>query len=89
MLEEELKPTLRTGYNLARVGSNVHTRDRLVVAGQFILELEAAALSRIQVHVVLASYGQCLAIGREGVVRNWMVEEVADFWGDHCDVRVQ
>lgn len=81
--------TLRAGYNLARVGSNINARDSLVVTGQFILKLEATARLRIQVDIVLPSYSQRLTVGREGVVRNWVVEEVVDFWGGHCEVVLQ
>jgi hypothetical protein len=80
------KLTLGAGYNLSRVRSNVHTRDCLVMASQFILKLEPAALSRIQVNIVLARNSQRLAIGGKRVVRNWVVEEVVDFGSGHCSM---
>jgi hypothetical protein len=83
------KLTLGAGHDLSRIGSNIHTRDCLVVTSQFILKLEAAALPRIQVNVVLASNSQRLAIGGERVVRDWVVEEVINFGGSHCDMKKQ
>lgn len=83
------KLTLGASHNLARVRRDIYTRDRLIVARQFILELEAAARLRVQVDVVLTSYGQCLTVGREGMVCNRVVEEVVDFWGGHCGVKMQ
>jgi hypothetical protein len=78
-----MRLTLRAGHNLARVGSDIHTRDRLVVSSQLVLELETAALPCVQVDIVVTSYGEGLAVGGEGVVRNWVVKEVVDFGRNH------
>ena len=81
--------TLRASHDLAGVGSNINTSDSLVMSSQLILKLESAARFRVQVDVVLASYSQRLTVGREGVVRNWVMEEVVNFRGGHCDVELQ
>lgn len=81
--------TLRAGHDLAGVGSNINSRDRLVVSSQFILKLETTARLRIQVDVVVASYSQRLAVGGEGMVGNWVVKEVVDFGGSHFGVKLQ
>jgi hypothetical protein len=75
--------TLRACHNLPRIGRNIHTGNRLVVPRQLILELVPAARLLEEVDVVLAGYGERLAVGREGVVRNGMVEEVVDFGAGH------
>jgi hypothetical protein len=75
--------TLRASHNLAGVGCNVYTGNRLVVTCQLILELISAASLLEQVDVVLAGYGKRLAVGGEGMVRNGMVEEVVDFGAGH------
>lgn len=74
---------MRACHNLARIRRNIHTRDSLVMACQLILQLEFPTLSLVQVDVVFAGYGERLAVGGEGVVRDGVVEEVMDFWGGH------
>jgi hypothetical protein len=78
-------PTLRARDNLPGVGRNIHTGNRLVMPRQLILELVPAARLLEEVDVVLAGYGERLAVGREGMVRNGMVEEVVDFGAGHGD----
>jgi hypothetical protein len=78
-----MRLTLRAGHDLARVGSDIYPRDRFVVSSQLVLELEPAALPRVQINIVVAGYGEGLAVGGEGMVRNRVVKEVVDFGGDH------
>ena len=44
---------------------------------------------RVQIDIVLTSYGERLAVGREGMVRDGVVKEVVDFWGDHVGDMLQ
>jgi hypothetical protein len=76
---------LRARHNLAAVGRNVNTRDSLVVASQLVLQLELTAAALVELDVVVAGYGEGLAVGGEGVVRDGMVEEVVHFWRGHGD----
>ena len=75
--------TLRASHDLASPRGNINTRDRLIMTGQFILQLEATARLCVQVNIVLTSYSERLAVGGEGMVRNGVVEEVVDFGAGH------
>lgn len=77
---------MRAGDNSAALWGNVHARDELVVALQFILELEGIANSAVQVNRGVARNGQCLAIRRERVIRDRVVEQVMDFWSCHDEL---
>lgn len=79
---------MRASDNFARVGCNVNPSDRLVVPRQLILQLVTTARLLEQVDIVLASDGERLAVGGEGMVRNGVVEEVVNFGASHADVRV-
>lgn len=59
------------------------------MAGQFVLELVAAARLQEQVHVVVTAYGERLTVGREGVICDGMVKEMIYFWTGHDDFSVQ
>ena len=74
---------LRAGDNLARVGGNVDAGNELVVTAQLIFQSEAGAIGRVQLDCVVASDGESLAVGREGVVGDGMVEEVVDLRSGH------
>ncbi|OSS55079.1 hypothetical protein B5807_01812 [Epicoccum nigrum] len=76
---------LRARHDLAAVGRNVHARDRLVVARQLILQLEAVAGAPVEVDDVLARHCQRGAVRAERVVRDGVVEEVVHFGGGHCN----
>ena len=77
--------TLRASHNLATVGRDIYTSDCLVMTCQFVLQLKGLAGSLVQVDNVVAGYGERLAVGRKGVVRDSVVEQMMDFWGSHID----
>jgi hypothetical protein len=80
--------TLGACYNLARVGSNVNSSDQLIMPAQLVLELKARASTRIELDIIVAGNGQSLAVGREGMIGNGVVEEVVDFGRCHvCYLR--
>ena len=74
---------LRAGDNLARVGGNVDAGNELVVAAQLVVEGEARGIGRVQLDRVVSGNSECLAISREGVVRDWVVEEVVYLRSGH------
>lgn len=74
---------LRAGDNLARVGGNVDSGDELVVAAQLVVEGEARAIGRVQLDRVVSGDSQRVAIGREGMVGDGVVEEVVYLGGGH------
>lgn len=74
---------LRAGDNLARVGSNVDAGDELVVTAQLVVQGETGAIGRVQLDRVVSSDGKCLAVGRERVIGDWVVEEMVDLRGGH------
>lgn len=73
--------TLRAGDNLARDGRNVYARNGLVMPRQLVLELVPTAGLGEQIDVVVAGYGERLAVGGEGVVCDGMVEQMVDVGG--------
>lgn len=52
---------------------------------QLIFQSEAGAIGRVQLDRVVSSNGESLAVGREGVVGDGMVEEVVDLRSGHGD----
>jgi hypothetical protein len=76
---------LRTGHNLARIGSNIDTGNELVVAAQLVVESKGFAVGRVQLDGIVSGDSECLAIGREGVVGDWVVEEVVNLRGGGHD----
>ena len=78
--------TLRASDNSAAVGRNVHAGDKLVVPLQLVLDLEDIAYSAVEVDGGLARNSYQLTVRREGMVRNWVVEEVVDFWSCHGEM---
>jgi hypothetical protein len=53
------------------------------VAAQLIFQSEAGAIGRVQLDRVVSSNGEGLAVGREGVVGDGVVEEVVDLRSSH------
>lgn len=74
---------LRAGDNLARVGSDIDAGDKLVVATQLVVQGEAGAIGRVQLDRVISSNGERFAVGSEGVVGDWVVEEVMNLGSGH------
>lgn len=54
------------------------------MALQLLLELESISDPAVQLDIVLSRNGQGLAVLRERMVRNGVVEEVVDFGRSHC-----
>ena len=60
------------------------------MASEFVFEVKTGARTRIQLNIVFARHGDGTAVGRDGMVDDWMVEEVMDFGRSHgcrCDRR--
>jgi len=53
------------------------------MALQLVLELESTASTSIKLNARVSCNGQCLPIGREGVVSNRVVEEMVNLWSCH------
>ena len=83
--------TLRARHDHAAIWSNINTRDSLVMAFQFVLEVEFGPAFVVELDIVVSSDGQGLPVSGEGMVRDGMVEEMVDFWARHlavlCDRR--
>lgn len=78
--------TLGTSDNTATAERNIHTCNGLVVAFQLINELKAIARSIVQLNAVVSRNGERLSVCRKGMIGNWMVKEVMNFWSSHCEV---
>ena len=50
---------------------------------KFVLKYEIVSRLSIQLDSDVASDCKCLAVGREGMVGNGMMEQVVDFWTGH------
>lgn len=53
------------------------------MAAQLVVEGEARGIGRVQLDRVVSGNSECLAISREGVVRDWVVEEVVYLRSSH------
>lgn len=53
------------------------------MAAQLVVEGEARGIGRVQLDRVVSGNSECLAISREGVVRDWVVEEVVYLRSGH------
>lgn len=69
----------------AGIGSNIDTSHGLVMALQLILQCEIGAGSVVEFHHIVPSHSERLSISGEGVVCDWVVEEVVNFWARHND----
>jgi len=74
---------LRARYNPATLRRNVNPGDCLVVTTKLIYELEIVARLAVELDIVVSCDSDGLAITSEGVVGDWCVEEVVDFWAGH------
>lgn len=81
-------PTLRASHNAPGVGGNVDAGDKLVMSLELVLELEGIADSAVELDLGVAGNSQGLAIGREGVVGDGVVEEMVDLGSSHCELLV-
>jgi len=76
---------LRARYNPATLRRNVNPSDCLVMTTKLVDELEVVSRLAVELDVVVSSDSDGLAISSEGVVGNWCMEEVVDFWAGHRD----
>jgi len=53
------------------------------MTSELVFELKAGAGARIQLDIVVSCHRERAAVGREGMVGNWVVEEVMDFGRSH------
>jgi hypothetical protein len=77
--------TLRARDNLARARCNVYASDQLVMSTQLVLELEACAAAGMEFDNIVTRNSQRLAVGREGVISDWVMEKVVYFGRGHCE----
>jgi hypothetical protein len=78
---------LRASYDLARVGSDINTGDKLIVASQFILQLEAIARALVKLDIILLCNSKRWPVRWEGMVGDGIVKEVVYLWSDHYALR--
>ncbi len=85
--EREQSDTLRACDDAATLRGDVDASNGLVVALQFILQLERAACFPVELDSCVLGHGQSLAICRERVVGNGPVEKVVHLGRRHCEQR--
>ena len=77
--------TLRARHNLATPRRNVDSSDGLVVSFQLVFQLELGRrCALVELDGGIAHDCEEFAIGGKGVVGDWCMEEVMDFWMNHC-----
>lgn len=54
---------------------------------QLVLELKATTSAAIELDTGVSCDSQSLAVGRERVVGDWVVEKLVNLWGRHVDDR--
>jgi hypothetical protein len=50
---------------------------------ELVLELKCVSGSPIKLDAAISCHCQCLSISGKGMVRDWMVEQMVNFWGCH------
>ena len=68
--------------------SNVDASDRLVMPLELILKSEVVSRPSVELDVDIPRNRKCLPVGGEGVVGDWVVEEVVNFRTGHCEFMV-
>ena len=63
---------------------NIDASDRLVMSLEFILKSEVASRPSVELDIDIPRNRKCLPIGGEGVVGDWVVEEVVNLRAGHC-----
>ena len=79
------RPTLGTGHNSPAVQRNIDTRDQFIMTLQLVLELESTSCSSVKLDSGVSGNGESLLVSGEGMIRDWMVKEVMDFWRVHFE----
>jgi hypothetical protein len=64
---------------------NVDASDRLVMSLELILKCEVASGPSVELDVDISRNCKCLPVGGEGMVGDWVVEEVVNFRTGHCE----
>jgi hypothetical protein len=67
------------------VGSNIDASDRLVMSLEHILKVEVASRPSVELDIDISRNCQCLSVGGEGMVGDWMMEEVMNFRTGHYE----
>lgn len=77
--------TLRASYDAAAVWRNVDTSDRLVMALELVLELKGISDLAVELDARVSCHGEDAVVGREGVVGDWVVEQVVNLGSSHFE----
>jgi hypothetical protein len=80
------KRTLGTRHNHATGRCYVDSSNGLIMSLKFILKCEIVSGLAIQLDINIASDCECLPVGGEGMVGNWMMEQVVDLWAGHDEL---
>lgn len=75
--------TLGARHNHATIWCNVNSSNGLIMSLQFVLKCKIVSGPVIQLDINVASHCECPPVGGEGMVSNWMMEQVMDFWTGH------
>jgi hypothetical protein len=67
---------------------NVDASDRFVMSLEFILKCEVASRPSVELDVGISCNCECLPVGGEGVVGDWVVEEMVNFRIGHCEFMI-
>lgn len=85
--DEEIKSrrTLRAGHNSPAVQRNIYTRDQFIMTLQFVLELKSTSCSSVKLDAGVSGNSKSLLVSGEGMIRDWVVKEMMDFWRGHFE----
>lgn len=75
--------TLGASHDTASFRGDVDTCDRLIMPLQFILQCELATGAFIELNMIVPGHGQGLSVGGEGMISNWVMEEMMNFGRRH------
>jgi hypothetical protein len=67
---------------------NVDASDCFVMSLEFILKCEVASRPSVELDVSISCNRKCLPVGGEGVVGDWVMEEMVNFRTGHCEFMV-
>jgi hypothetical protein len=67
---------------------NIDASDCLIMSFKLILKSEVASRPSVELDVDIPRNRKCLLIGGEGVVGDWVMEEVVNFRAGHCEFMV-
>jgi hypothetical protein len=77
--------TLGARHNHATIRGNVDSSNGLIMSLEFVLKCEIASGPAVELDIDVPSNRECLPVSGEGVVGDWVVEQVVNFWISHVD----